>query len=85
MTNLIGTHLSYRKWKRDYNSKWNGIVGGVTLQPAFFRKLRLIGEYDGYGVNVGADCELFRYLLVQASLQQLKYPSAGLSLRIGLL
>lgn len=82
---LIGTHLSYRKWKRDYNSKWNGIVGGVTLQPAFFRKLRFIGEYDGDGVNVGADCELFRYLLVQASLQQLKYPSAGLSLRIGLL
>lgn len=82
---LIGGHLSYRKWKRDYNSKWNGVVGGLTLQPAFYQPLRLIGEYDGHSVNVGADCELFRYVLVQASLQQCRYPSAGLCLRIGLL
>lgn len=82
---VIGAHVAYRKWKRDYNSKWNGAVGGLTLQPAFYQKLRLIGEFDGDGVNVGADCELLRYILVQASLQQFKYPSAGLCLRIGLL
>ena len=61
------------------------VVGGLTLQPAFYQPLRLIGEYDGHSVNVGADCELFRYVLVQASLQQCRYPSAGLCLRIGLL
>lgn len=26
----IGIHAAYRKWKRDYNRKWNGLVGGIT-------------------------------------------------------
>ena len=82
---ILGAHLSYRRWKKDYNSKWNGLVGGITCQPSFCQKLRLVGEFDGFGINVGADCELFRYLLLQASLQECKYFSAGLALRIGLL
>lgn len=81
---LIGAHVAYRKWKRDYNKKWDGIVGGLTIQPSFYRPLRLIGEYDGDGVNIGADCTLFRYIMLQASLQQCKYPCAGLALRIPL-
>lgn len=83
--NIIGVHAAYRKWKRDYNSKWNGIVGGVTLQPSFYQKLRLVGEYDGHAVNAGIDCELIRYLLLQLSLQEGKYFSGGLCFRIGLL
>lgn len=83
--NLLGAHLTYRKWKRDYNEKWNGVVGGLTFQPAFYRQLRLMGEYDGDGINAGIDCELFRYILLQASLQHGKYVSGGLCLRIGLL
>lgn len=82
---LMGVHVAYRKWKRNYNEKWNGVVGGVTFQPAFYQKLRVIGEYDGDGVNAGIDCEVLRYLLLQASLQNGKYFSAGLCLRIGLL
>lgn len=82
---LIGGHLVYRKWKREYNKKWDGIVGGITFQPAFYQPLRLIGEYDGDGINVGVDCEVFRYFLLQASLQKCKYISAGLCFRIGLL
>lgn len=81
---LIGAHVAYRKWKLDSNAKWNGVVGGLTIQPSFYRPLRLIGEYDGDGVNIGADCTLFRYIMLQASLQQCKYPCAGLSLRIPL-
>ena len=83
--NLFGAHLAYRHWKRDYNDKWNGVVGGLTFQPSFYQPLRLMGEYDGHSVNFGIDCELLRYLLLQASLQQAKYFSAGLCLRIGLL
>lgn len=80
----VGAHLSYRRWKLDCNMKWNGVVGGVTLQPSFFRPLRMIGEYDGDGVNVGADCTLFRYVMLQASLQQCKYFSGGVCLRVPL-
>lgn len=81
---LIGAHVAYRKWDKDYNKKWDGIVGGLTIQPSFYRPLRIIGEYDGDGVNIGADCTLFRYIMLQASLQQCKYPCAGLALRIPL-
>lgn len=80
----IGAHVAYRKWDKDYNKKWDGVVGGLTIQPSFYRPLRLIGEYDGDGVNIGADCTLFRYIMLQASLQQCKYPCAGLALRIPL-
>jgi len=83
--NVLGVHVAYRKWKRDYNEKWNGVVGGITFQPAFYQKLRVIGEYDGDGVNAGVDCEVLRYFLLQASLMQGKYLSAGLCFRIGLL
>lgn len=83
--NIIGVHAAYRRWKRDYNEKWNGPVGGLTFQPAFYQKLRLIGEYDGHSINAGIDCLLLRYLLLQASLQQGRYFSGGLCFRIGLL
>ena len=80
----VGVHLAYRRWKLDCNEKWNGVVGGVTFQPSFFRPLRMIGEYDGDGVNVGADCTLFRYVMLQASLQQCQYFSGGICLRVPL-
>ncbi len=78
----IGVHLAYRHWKLDSNKKWNGVVGGLTFQPSFFRPLRVIGEYDGDGVNVGADCNLFRYVMLQVSLQQCQYFSGGVCLRV---
>ena len=81
---LVGAHLAYRKWKLDCNDKWNGVVGGLTFQHSFYKPLRLIGEYDGDGVNVGADCTLFRYVMLQASLQKCKYFSGGVCLRVPL-
>lgn len=80
----IGTNLTYRRWKRDYNHKWNGVMGGVTVQPAFYNNLRLIGEWDGNEVNIGADCPLFKYLLLQASIMDFRYVSGGVSLHLPL-
>ena len=77
-----GAHLAYRKWQRDYNTKWNGVVGGLTFRPAFYRPLRLVAEYDGDGINLGADCLVLRYVQLQASLMGCKHLSAGASLRI---
>lgn len=81
----IGAHLSYRKWDLDINDKWNGVVGGLTFQPSFYRPLRLIGEWDGHEVNIGADCRLFKYFLVQCALIDLKKVNGGISLYIPLL
>ena len=80
----VGVHLAFRHFNQDYNRKWNGVVGGLTLQPSFYRPLRFICEYDGDGMNVGADCTLFRYVMLQASLQKFQYFSGGLCLRIPL-
>lgn len=80
----VGAHLAYRRWTKSYNNRWNGVVGGVTFRPSIYRPLRFIAEYDGDGVNVGADCVLFRYVQLQASLMKCRYPSVGGALRIEL-
>lgn len=81
----IGFHLAYRKWKYNYNSKWNGPVGGITYQPSFQPNLRVIAEYTGDDVNVGFDWKLWKHLLVQSSLQNGKYFSGGICFCINLL
>lgn len=81
----LGSHLTYRDWKLDINKKWDGLVGGLTLSPTLLPELRLVGEYDGKDVNIGADCTIFHYFQVQASMQQGKYFCGGLCLLIPLL
>lgn len=81
----LGLHVAYRHWKRGYNDKWNGPVGGVTYQPSFQQNLRLIAEYTGDDVNVGFDWKLWKHLLIQSSLQNGKYFSGGLCFCIQLL
>jgi len=82
--NSLGTTLSYRRFFRSYNSKWNGLVGGVTFRPSFAPQLRAVAEYSGCGVNVGADVLLWRILLIQVSLQDCKYFNGGLCLHLDL-
>jgi hypothetical protein len=78
----VGGHLAYRKWAKSFNNRWDGVVGGVTLRPSVYRPLRAIAEYDGESVNIGADCVLFRYVQLQASLMHCRYLSAGAAVRI---
>ena len=80
----LGLHLAYRHWKRDFNHKWNGAVGGLTFRPACCKPLRLVAEWDGCEANVGADCLLFRHFALQAMLQDLRYPSAGICYQLTL-
>lgn len=74
----IGITAVYRKFKRKYNSRWNGLVGGVTYRPSFARNFRGIVEWTGSDINVGIDCVLWNHLMAQISLQNGKYPSAGI-------
>ena len=48
---VVGGHLTYRKWTRSYNSRWDGVVGGITLRPSIYSPLRAIAEYDGDGIK----------------------------------
>lgn len=73
----LGVHLAYRHFKRDYNAKWNGFVGGITYRPSFFPDLRVIAEYTGDDINIGIDLLLWKHLFLQAVLQDGKYFSGG--------
>ena len=81
----LGLHLAYRHWRRTYNHKWNGPVGGITYQPSFQRNLRLIVEYTGTDFNVGFDWKLWKHLLLQSSLQNGKHFTGGLCFCLNLL
>lgn len=74
----FGVTAVYRKFVRSYNHRWNGLVGGVTYRPSFARNCRAMVEWTGCDVNVGIDCVLWKHLMIQASLLDGKYPSAGL-------
>lgn len=82
---LLGAHLTYRKWYRKQNRKWNGVVGGITYQPPFYQSLHAIVEWDGNGVNCGVDCRIYRYFLVQAALYEGKAFTGGLCFCINLI
>ncbi|MCM1349392.1 MAG: YjbH domain-containing protein [Firmicutes bacterium] len=76
--NTIGVTAVYRHFISIYNHRWNGLVGGVTFRPAFARNLRAVVEWTGCDVNFGVDCLLWKHLLLQASLQDGRYPSGGI-------
>lgn len=74
----LGVHVAYRYYSSNANSNRRGVAGGITFVPrlgeslrnprAWLQRPRLIVEWDGIGVNVGADVLLWRHLFVQASL-----------------
>ena len=75
--NEVGTHLAYRHFKRDYNHRWNGMVGGLTIRPASIQNLRAIVEWTGNEINVGADYNLWHHWAVQASVWNGKHFFGG--------
>lgn len=83
--NELGLTLSYRHFFRGYNSKWNGVVGGVTFRPAFFPQWRLMAEYTGNEFILGTDMLLWQHLRLQASVKDFKYFYGGLCLQFNLL
>lgn len=82
---ILGAHIAYRQWKRDYNRKWNGVVGGLTYQPSFYQPLRGMVEWDGHAVNVGVDCRIYKYFFVQCGLYNCQDFTGGLCLCFNLL
>lgn len=83
--NELGVTIAYRYYYRDYNAKWNGIVGGITFRPSFFPQGRLIAEYTGNDFILGMDALLWHHLRLQASVKDFKYVSAGVCLQFNLL
>ena len=64
----LGAHLAYRYYPSEKNRDRRGLASGLTLRLAFCPPLRLIAEWDGIGINAGADILLWRHLFIQAAL-----------------
>lgn len=74
----LSAHVGYRYFIQEANKNRRGVAGGLAFVPrlgkslqgpkAWIQRPRLIVEWDGVGVNVGADVLLWRHLFVQAAL-----------------
>ena len=78
----IGVHASYRHYFSQTNEKWNGIVGGITVRPEFYKPLRLIAEWNGCEPILGAETELLDFLNLQVALEDFKRLNFGIMLEI---
>ncbi len=82
---VLSLSLAWRYWPNEDNRKWQGVVGGITYNPSFAPGLRVIAEYTGDDINVGAEYLLLHHLFLQVCLQNGKYLSAGLCYQTNLL
>jgi len=80
----LSFNIVYRHYSNDYNRRWNGVIGGITYRPSFAKNWHAIVEWTGCDINMGIDCLLWRHLLLQASLQEGRYPSAGICYKVNL-
>lgn len=67
------------------NNQFLGLFGGVSFSPGFYRPLKFIAEYDGEGINLGANVMLFKHLFLYVMVHDLKYFSGGLAYHVHLL
>lgn len=58
---------------------YKGVFGGVSYTPAFAPMVRVMGEYDTRGVNVGVGAHLFRHLNLTCFTREFKGISATVS------
>ena len=85
----IGANIGYRYFPSKKDVWRRGIVAGITYTPwlgdklrgprAWLQRPRLIVEWDGNGINFGADVLLWRHLFVQACLVHGSGFTGGLS------
>lgn len=80
----LGVNLAYRHAFTKPVKSWQGVVGGITIRPSFYRDLRLVAEYTSREVNIGVDCLLWKHFFVQLALARCKYFCGGLAYRVNL-
>lgn len=81
---VLGANIAYRHYTQKVNHRWDGVVGGLTYNPNFFRPLRAVVEWTGSEVNFGVDCTLWNHLMLQFMLLNGRHPSAGIAYTVNL-
>lgn len=76
--NEIGISAGYLGYTGDRSRLRDGVFGGVTFRPAFYRDLTFMAEYDTRNVNVGVAARLWRHVSVHAFTSGFKCLAGGL-------
>lgn len=69
----IGWDIPFRK-----NTPREGVFGGMSYSPAFFRLLSLMAEYDGNAVNMGGSIRFFNHFTLHLFCYNLEAVSCGI-------
>ncbi|MBR2114252.1 MAG: YjbH domain-containing protein [Prevotella sp.] len=77
----VGTFETTVGYARPYKKgiAYDGVMGGLSFAPDFFPDMRVMGEYDTHGYNVGIGAFLFRHLNVTCFTREFKGINATLS------
>lgn len=65
--------------KHKVGTTYDGIMGGLAFSPAFFPEMRLMGEYDTDGYNLGVSALLLNHLNVTCFTREFKGFNATVS------
>ena len=77
----VGTFEATAGYAHPYKKgvAYDGVMGGLSFAPAFFPDMRIMGEYDTHGYNVGVGAFLFRHLNATCFTREFKGINATLS------
>lgn len=62
----LGVTVGYQGWTNHWNTRRNGVFGGITYRPAFCPQVCLIAEYDTRDVNLGVTAQLWNHVSLHA-------------------
>jgi len=68
-------------YARKKGTTYDGVMGGFSFSPAFWPALRIMGDYDTRGFNVGAGAILFKHLCLTCFTNKMKGVNATVSYR----
>lgn len=71
--------VAYRRYLHADNARWQGVVGGVAYIPSFAPWARAMAEWTGNEINLGLHALVWNHFLLQASLLNGRWPSAGIA------
>lgn len=76
--NELGISAGYLGYTGDRSKLNNGVFGGVTLKPAFYKDMTFMAEFDTRTVNVGVAARLWKHLSMHAFTAGFKCIAGGL-------
>lgn len=58
----LGVTAGYQGWTNQWNTRSNGVFGGITYRPGFCPQVCLTTEYDTQDVNLGITAQLWNHV-----------------------